>query len=90
MNHLNYINYLLSVLASVDGFGNHFILLDDTLQESIKELADLYKQRQSTCSSKEKRTFGDPRKMTTYFYLYYTVLCFILYCVIGDNWRYAL
>ena len=86
MNHLNYINYLLSVLARVDGFGNHFILLDDTLQESIKELADLYKQRQSTCSSKEKQTFGDPRKMTVRIY---AVLCIILYCVIGDTWRYA-
>ena len=63
LNNLNYINYLLSVLARVDVFGNHFILLDDTLQESIKELTDLYNQRQSTCSLKEKWTFGDPRKI---------------------------
>lgn len=76
---MHYINYLLSVLARVDGFGNHFILLDDTLPESIKELADLYKQRQSTFSSKEKRTFGDPRKKTVHIFLYYTVVCIILY-----------
>ena len=76
---------LLSVLARVDGFGNHLMLLDDTLQESIKELADLYKQCQSTCSSKEKRTFGDPRKMTVSIFI-----CIILYCVICDTWRYAL